>query len=924
MRSATRLLASFAFRASLLAFPRSFRRANGDEMRVSFDRALEGTLEREGFASTVRLTASATVDALRQGWTERLRDGVPPGHGRPAGQRGTGAGVLRGLGTDLRLAGRTLLRSPGFTAAAVLILGLGIGVNTTVFSALRAALLAEPPYPDLDRLVLADLTVVRPGRSEVEVMPWSFPKFRTFQEARGRLIDPVAGYASRPATLSEPGPPSRIDVEVVSPGYFGILGMDPVIGRAFSASEENPADAPLVAVLSYGIWQGRFSGDPSILDRSLTLNGHRFSILGVAPPGFRGLSGTAELWLPVAATGQVMNRFMLQGAQAHWMHVVGRLRAGARFEDARAQMTVLGDVVAEAHPASEASNRYSASARRFEDVRVNESARSAVLLLSAAAALVLLVACANLSGLLLARARRRARERAVRLAVGASRWRLVRSSLVESAILAGAGGVLGVLLSIGGTRGMSAAWPDQFLGSVSGEMRVMSVESLGTDGVVLGFGVLATVLTTLLFGLAPALRASRSDLSLQMSSGGGASRRTDRVLGVDLRAVLVGGQVALALTLLVGTALVGVSMRRLLEVDVGFDPSDLLTFDYSVARESAWAQDPLAFHQELLERVRALPGVTAATVGTPPFGGHWGITVVHEIEGRAPYAPGEQPAIGINIVAPGYFEVMGIPLSQGRTFNESDGADATPTIVLNRLAAKMLFPQEEAVGRRLRLGVSDDGKEAFSVVVGVVQDALYEPPDQDAIPEAYYAMREFPLTNGTLSVRTAREPLALVPAVRSALLELDPTTPMFGVTTMDARMADATGDRRVVLSLLGLFALVTVLLAATGTWGIVGYAVADRRRELGLRMALGAGHRRVLRMVLRQSFSAALAGVAAGLGAAWAGGRLLDTFLYRTSPRDPGAFLTGAALLLTVVLVASYLPARRATRLDLVETLKAE
>ncbi|MEQ8329881.1 MAG: ABC transporter permease [Longimicrobiales bacterium] len=916
-----------AFRMAQRAFPRDFRDRHGREMGEAFERALRRRLGASGPAAAARFGLAAVVDAVRQGWTERTRSGPPDGHGRPERGGPSGherGGVMRGWATDLRIAARALRRSPGFTAAAVAVLALGIGANTTVFSALRAAILASPPYPELDRLVLADLTLSRNGEPP-EIMPWSYPKFRVLAEADDRLVDPLAGYALRSVTLTEAGPPTRIGVELVSPGYFGILGLTPALGREFGPSESDPGDPPLVAMLSHDLWRGRFGADAGVLGRTIVLNGDAVTVVGVAPPGFSGLTGGAEVWIPMAAAGEVVSAFMTRGAQAHWMRVVGRLRADATFEAAQAWMEGLGRAVAEAHPSGESYEEYGGTARLFEDVRVNENGRAAVLLLSVAAGLVLLVACANLSGLLLARTRARARDTAVRRAVGASRWRLVRASFVESGLLAGLGGGLGLVLSVWGTSVVAAAWPQDFLGSADGEMRVMSLDALGLDLPVLAFGLAATAVTMLLFGIAPAVRGASTDLSARLKEGAGASRRADRVAGVDLRALLVGGQVALAVVLLVGAGLVGVSMKRLLDVDPGFEPEGLLTVQFSLARGSAWSDDPVAFQDAFLERVAALPGVEGAVMGVPPYGGHWSVTLVQDVEGRPPVPPGEGERIGINIVTPGYFEVLGIPLLQGRTLDETDGLDAAPSVVLNRTAAVRLFPEGDAVGRRIELGITDEGKERLVTVVGVVGDARYTPPDEPLIPEAYYAAREFPLTASSLTVRVAgSDPSALVPAIRAALQELDPPTPLFGIRTMTERRAEATGDRRVVLWLLSVFAAVTLLLAATGTWGIVSYAVADRRRELGLRMALGAGRGRVVGTVLRASVAAGVAGLGVGLAMAWAGGRMLDAFLFETSARDPWAFAGGGALLLAVVALASYVPARRATTVDPVEALKAE
>jgi len=911
------------FRMALRAFPVDFRAAHGPEMLDAFRRERSRRLRSAGRLAAHRYVLRAVWDALRAGWTERTRSGVPAGHGRPPqGEPNGGGGVMRGWTMDVRVALRALAKNPGFTVAAVLVLALGIGANTTVFSALRAAVLAPAPFAESDRLVFADLVDNEPT-GEARISPWSYPKYRVLVEAGDRLIEPLAGYARRIVTVTGPDTPERMSVEFVGTHYFRVLGVEPVLGRGFAPDEASTEPPPLVAVLSHGFWRGGFGGGGDVLGREMIVNGDRVIVVGVAPEGFDGLSGDIDFWMPLASSGAVVSPVMMRASQAHWMRVVGRLRPGATFEDARDQMKVIGDGVQQTYPI-DGESVYSGTARRFDDVRVNEGARAAVMVLSAAAMLVLLVACANLSGLLLTRVRRRARDGAVRMAMGALRWQLARASLIESGILALLGGALGLLLSVWGTAAMAEAWPSQFLRSADSELTAVSTDALGVDLSVLTFGALATLATIVLFGIAPALRGSGVDLADRLKDGGATSRRSQRLFGFDGRSVLVGAQVAMALVLLVGAALMGGSMQRLLDVDPGFRADNLLTFRYEIPRESAWQNDLMGFHRALIERIEALPGVESANLGIQPHTGHWSITGVQEIEGQPRFAEGERIMIGLNIVSPGHFESLGIPLLRGRTFDSRDGDDPLPTVVINRTAAAEMFGDDDPIGRRVELGISDEGKERFAEVVGVVGDVLYGPPDEGVMPEAYYAMAEFPLIGSQVAVRTEGEPTAIVPAVRSVLSSLEPTMPMSSVRTMDSIVSGTTGDRRVILALLTIFSVVTLLLAATGTWGIVSYAVAARRRELGLRIALGAGRSRVLSTVLRQSLVAGGVGLVLGLAGAWAGGRLLDAFLYRTSARDPMAFAVGSALLMTVVFLASYLPARRATRVDPVEALKAE
>lgn len=916
-------IGTLVFDVALRSFPPEFRRRHAVDMREAFVQEVARARERGLWFGTL-YTVRVVVDLLKQGWRERVRRGPLPGHGQRAPEPTRGGGMFQGMGVDVRLAFRALRRSPGFAAAAVVVLALGIGANTTVFSALKAAILAPPPYPDVDRVVMVDLTYRRSDDAQAQPMYWSYPKFEEYLRQDGRLVDPVAGYARRFATLTDAGDPALIGLELVTPGYFEILGAAPEAGRTFGPAEGD-ADAPrLVAILSHAMWRSRFSGDGSVVGRTLTLNGRSLEIVGVAPAGFEGLTGGAELWIPMAAAAEVFNRFMIDGAQAHWLNAVGRLRADATVEEAGAQMAALGQGVAEAFPSDDPADVYGGGLRRFTEARVNGDARSAVVLLSVAAALVLLVACANLSGLLLARARRKARDGAVRMAVGASRWRLIRSSLVESGVLAILGGGAGLVVAAGGTRALAAAWPGRFLTNGEGTLQVMDLGTLSVDPPVLGFAFVVTLATALLFGLAPALRATRIELSDQLKKGARGTVGGRGFLGLDTRALLVGVQVALALVLMVGAGLVGGSLKRLLDVDEGLDTRNLLAFSYSLPRTDAAYGQPAEFHRAFLERVASLPGVLGATLGDAPLAGHSWTTRVQDIPGQPPIPQGEGGRIGVHMVGDRHFEILGIPVLRGRSLDERDGTDRTPTVVISRYGAETLFPGEDPVGRLLKMGVGADDRDAYAEIVGVVGDVLYGRPDAEPIAEAYFSYREFGDASATVLVRSAGEPFDLLPGIRDEIKSLKPSLALYRITTLDALVADSMGDRRIVLGLLALFSAMTLLLAATGTWGVVAYAVADRRKELGLRMALGADGGRVVAMMLRQTVRTALLGLGLGIGGAWAGTRLLNAFLFETDARDPLAFAGAAALLFSVVMVASYLPARRATRVDPVEALRAE
>jgi putative ABC transport system permease protein len=910
------------FRIAASTFPGNFARSHIEEMTTTFERELERIRRRRGKLAGASYAARASWDAFRQGLRERVRRGPPPGHGgrEPSSEARIGSG----LGSDLHIALRGMRRNPGFTFAAVAVLALGIGANATVFSALRVVVLTPPPYPRLDRLVVVDLVNEHLGRAERRVVTWSSPKFEAFLEVQNRLIEPVAGYANRSATLTGFGPATRIPYELVSPSYFRTLGVTPVVGRTLGTEEGHGPEGSRIAILSHELWMSRFGGSASALDEDITLEGTSLRIVGVAPEGFHGLSGDAQVWVPLGVADELFGYGLIEQSGAHWFHVVGRLRPDATLEEAAAQMASLGDGIAELYPSGDPQSVWTASARAFEDVRMNEAARAAVVLLTMAAAVVLLVACANLSGLLLARARRRARDGAVRIAIGASRWRIVRGSLVESGLLSILGGATGLGLALWGTSALASAWPRAFLSSAEGEMRVADLSHLGLEPAVLLFASLATALTALLFGAAPAARLSGTDVSVVLKDGSGATRREVGRASLDGRAALVGTQVALALLLLIGAGLLGSSTVRLLSIDEGVTTENVLAFRYAIPETSTWSERETELHDELLARLEALPPVLSATTGSRPLSGHWAITRVDAVEGGPEIPQGEGILIGVHMVGDGYFETLGIPVVSGRVFDATDGTDRFPTIVISERTAERLFPGEDPVGKRIEIGISDDNKESWSEVVGVVGNVLYGPPDQDPMPETYYSNREFGTTSASVLVRTSVEPLPTMPTIRSALTELDPTLAIYGVTTMEEVVAASVGDRRVLLALLGLFAGVAVLLAATGTWGIVAVSVADRRRELGLRIALGADDVRVMGMVLRQSVVTAVLGVAVGLVGGAAASRLLEIFLWDTERLEPAVYAGGTLLLLAVTLLASWIPARGVLRLDPAETLRAE
>jgi len=827
------------------------------------------------------------------------------------------------LGQDVRYAARSLARTPLIVVAVVVMLALAFGANTAAFNVLRMAVFASPPFPRAEEMVLVDLLRRRGGDGSG---PWPYPMLLAVDRMQGRLIDPIAGFDDGKVTHTGMGPAEEVGMEIVSTRYFDVVGLPMVLGRGFVPEEGEESGPFRVVVVSHAFWRSRLGGADSALGRELRLSGETFRVVGVASPGFRGLGGEADLWLPMGATavfrpGRRTQNYNLQ------LWVAGRLAPGASLAAAREQMRAIGLGLAETWPA----DRFALSARALPEVWANPGARTAAKLLAMAAAMVLLVACANLSGLLLTRARTKVEDGAVRMALGAPRWRLVRLYLVESFILAALGGAAGLWVAAMGTRMISAMWPEGFLNGADQGLRVVDTGAAGVDGTVVAFSFLLVVATAILVGIAPALRASGGDPARDLKDGGWATRRAGRLWGMDARSVLVGAQVALALILLIGAGLVADSVRRLLAVDEGFRTERLLTFDFTSPQSlsqvdlmdvSTLAQRTTlsaAFDDRLVERLEALPGVESATIGCSVLQGFCGGMGVMAVDGRGFE---DQPTIGVITAREGYFETLGIPIVVGRGLDRRDNLDASPVVVLSELAARTFFPGQNPVGHTISISSFLPGREAARVV-GVAGGVLFDGPAGQDQPAAYFSTRDRRFTNHAI-VRTTGEPDLAVQAIRRAVFDLDPTVAMSNVASVDRLMSRSTGDRRMILALLGVFAALTVLLSAVGTWSVVAYSVVDRRRELSLRMALGADAWDVLRLVTRQMALAAAWGMVLGLGGALAGTRLLGSFLWQTKARDPGVFAMGAILLMGVVLLASYVPARRATRLDPAESLKAE
>jgi putative ABC transport system permease protein len=787
---------------------------------------------------------------------------------------------------DLRFGLRLLLRQPAFTLIVVLTLALGIGANTAIFSVVNGVLLRPLPYPAPERLV-----AVWGFHPEIGQESASLPDFRDWREG-ATSFESLAAYAPTFFNLTGDGEPERVSALRVTANFFQTLGVSPVRGRAFEQGEDLRG-SNTVAVVSHGFWKRRLGANPAVLGQTLTLNGVPHTLVGIAPEDFR-FHAEAEVWAPLETNSEA-------GRRSDFLRVIGRLAPGATLESAQTELRAVASRLSQQYPDTNA--RWTVELVALREQLVGDS-RPALLVFMGAVALVLLIACANVANLLLARAARRQREVAVRAALGASRWRLIRQMLTESMLMALLGGVLGLVLATWGIDVLRA----------SRLSLVPSYVELGIDGWVLSFTLGLSLLTGVLFGLAPALRLPGGNLDSTLRAG---ARGMTGVTG--LRQLLVLAEVAVALVLLVGAALLLRSFDQLQRVEAGFESEGVLTLRLQLPQVK-YPEDPgvVNFYQQLSERVEAMPGVRAAGLTTTVPLAAGAPVNSFSIEGRTP-EPNAIEDAEIFTVSPGYFAALSIPLRSGRLFGSQDGPAAQRVALINEAMARRYFPGRDPLGARISLNDQD-----WFTVVGVVGNVRnktlqQEPPAQLYLPLAQQARRAM-----FLAVRTTGEPLSLVGNVRREVSALDPDLPLADVATMEQRLGNAVAKPRVNVLLLGGFAAVALLLAGIGIYGVISQMVAQRTREIGIRMALGARPGDVLRLMIFQGMTPALVGIVLGLTAAWASSRLLASLLYGVSATDPVSFLVVPLFLAGVAFLAAWLPARRATRVDPTEALRQE
>jgi putative ABC transport system permease protein len=810
---------------------------------------------------------------------------------------------------DFRHSLRMLQRSPGFTAVAVLTLALGIGANTAIFSVIDSVLLHPLPYQDPNSLVMVWETNSQHPNPHNTVSPPNFLDWQT----RNTIFSSMAYIFDERDNLTGNGDPGEVVVQDVSANFFSVLGVAPILGPGFTPENGQPGHDNVV-ILSYGLWKERFAGDSSIIGKSILLNGHPQTVVGVAPQNFQwfikdgSLTGAKpQMWSPFVFP----QSFHDHKQMGRFITVAARLRPGATHSQAQSEMNAIAAQLEREYPDFDGHWGVNVVPLRQQ---ISGDLRPALLVLFGAVAFVLLIACANVSSLLLARAAAREREMAVRTAIGASRWRIARQLLMESLLLSLIGGSLGVALAVWGTNALLAASPKNLL----------DLNSVALNLRVLTFAVAATLLAGLLFGFLPSYLSAHSRISETLKQGGRGSSANRRAFA---RNMFVVAQLALALVLLTGSGLLIRSFVRLIAVEPGFDTTHLLTFKVSLPH-SKYGTDPLclAFFQQLLARISAVPGVRSVTAESfPPLTGLGAATAVH-ILSQPSLAVSNLPVAGVRVVGPDYFATMGIPLRAGRFFSAQELVQEKHVAIVNQYFVDKYLHGENPLGQKAAIYMKSLSENEIqpSEIIGVVGN-VHE-MGLDAIPEpaVYWPHPELVMSAMTVLVRTSSDPLALVSAARGELQKLDPELPMAAVATMDQLLVDSLSRSRFTMLLLGIFAAVALLLAAVGIYGLIAYSVTQRTQELGIRIALGAQRRDVLRLVLAQGTRLTLLGLTLGILAALALSRLLATLLFGVTATDPLTFAGVAALLAFVALLACFIPARRATRVDPLVALRYE
>jgi putative ABC transport system permease protein len=824
-----------------------------------------------------------------------------------------GGGWLEDVWQDLRFGARMLAKNPGFTLIAVLTLALGIGANTAIFSVINAVLLSPLPFQDADRLTAVGENSPRNRAGLSTTSHRNFVDWR----AQSKAFADMAAYRTASFTLTGRGEAAQLRGAVVTHNLFNVLRVAPLSGRTFLPEDDKPGggSAGLPAILSWDCWQQYFGGEPQAIGQTIRLNGEGYVVIGVMPAhfAFPVQAQPAQIWASTARDAESTNEgsIMVSRGFRAW-RVVARLKDGVTREQAQADMNVVAANLEAQFP--DANRDRGVTATPLLESLVS-NVRLTLLLLAGAVGFVLLIACVNVANLMLERALVRQKEISIRLALGANRLRIARQLLTESVTLAALGGTVGLLL---------AWWAKNALIALSPE-GVPRIGEARLDLRVLAFTALVSLVTGALFSLAPALAASGVSLSEALKEGGRGASGGRRLSAA--RGLLVVFEVALALVLLLGGGLLAQSLVRLQGAGLGFNTENVLTFGFAVSNEALGGKDAgpqqyVDFCRQIEQRLKSLPGVTGVSVTSSlPLSGEASSTGL-TIEGRPP-EPGREPVGLIHSVGLDYFRTMGIPLIKGRTFTPGDGLDAPPILIVNETLAKRLFPNEDAIGKRVEPSFSTAGPTRMREIIGVVGDTKHTGPREEAVPEIYFAQAQMPLP-GAVVMRTTGAPHALVNAARDAMRSLNKDVPVYRFRTLDEYFARNLAAARFNTLLIGLFACVALAITLVGLYGVISCAVGQSTREFGIRLALGAQAGDVLRLVLKQGMLLVLLGIALGMAGAIALTRLLADLLYGVSPTDATTFFTVAMLLSAVALLACWIPARRATKVDPLVALRSE
>jgi putative ABC transport system permease protein len=856
-----------------------------DAARAEALRRLGTTLDQ----ARVQLQTSATQGDRRMRWNEWIES----------------------VTQDVRYAARGLIRRPAFTAVAVATLAVGVGATTAIFSAVNVLLLRPLPYARPNELMRVPLFVPADGAMARSEMGWSYPMFSMFRDGQ-RSYAGLAAYTFLDVSVTSQDA-ERVRAEYVSANYLSVLGLLPARGRAFDASIDAHAGAPHEAFISYALWQRRFNGDPAVVGRTLDIDRQPWAIIGVGPKDFRGLTGQADLLLP--AMTLPADRI---SSQFYNFLVVARRAPGVTVAQAAAATTALGARVAEAFPNPMGRFNWQVSAAPLDDARLEPAIKRSVVVLFGAVCLVLLIACANVANLLLGRATARKGEIAVRVALGAGRARVIRLLVIESLLLAFVGGVASVAVAWFGVHALGAIDPvavGRATNVSASALGVVSFSSIALDLRALSFTFAVSLVVGLSFGLAPALGVANESPTGSLKSD---RRSTGAAAG---RRMLVVAEVALALVLLAGAGLMMRSLAKLLTTPTGFDATNMLTFRASPPRGLIAGDSMPGFYAAILARLRALPvAQDVALAGCVPLSGApcggWGF---QRADRPAPSGNMDMNSlIGINPVTPNWFAALHVPLKRGRLFTAADRADAPPVVLLNETAATKFFPGENPIGKHVFIGDRTDRE-----VIGIVAGVRHRP---DSIPAAtaYAPLDQAPIPGVFFFVRSTRDAASIGAEVRRAMHEVAPQVPVYDMLTMTQRLATATAAARFRAGLLAAFALTALSLAAIGIYGVMSFAVTARTREIGVRMALGAEGGRVQRLVIGEGLALTCVGGAVGLAGALGATRLLRAFLFDLTPSDPITYGAIVVLLGAVALLATWIPARRASRVDPMDALRAE